>query len=91
MVPLSGAGHLRELHSRIEEGVDGHKPQKQWLGKAMKRFGLIERKTGGHHSRTVYSLNKEQATKLLGEVGEVGGNASGDYPALDLASMGEVG
>lgn len=88
---LSAEDLLRELHLRIEEGIDGHKPQKQWLGKAMKRFGLIERKTGGKHSRTVYILNREQARKLLGIVGEVGGSASDDYPALGLATDGDSG
>ncbi len=53
-------------------GEDEHHPGKQWLGKAMKRLGLVREKKGGKHEKTIYVLEREHANKLLGDNGKVG-------------------
>ncbi|MFC2065983.1 hypothetical protein ACFLUO_02825 [Chloroflexota bacterium] len=55
-----------ELLSYVRTEIDGEiKPGKQWLGKGMKRLGLMKEKKGNKH-KTIYILDKEQADKLLG-------------------------
>jgi hypothetical protein len=62
-----------DLLSQLCLKIDGDiKPGKQWLGKAIKRLGLAKEKIGGKHSKTTYRLDKEQAMKLLGQVGIIG-------------------
>lgn len=81
---------LTVLRNEID-ALEEHKPGKQWLGKAIKRLGLVKEKRGGKHDKTSYILNKEQALKLLGEVGIVGDNEEKDYPVSALASSGDKG
>ncbi|MFC1966470.1 hypothetical protein ACFLWI_05950 [Chloroflexota bacterium] len=61
---------LDDLRLRISDVLEERKPGKQWLGKAVKRLGLVLEKKGGKHKKTVYALNKEQASKLLGGSGD---------------------
>jgi hypothetical protein len=82
----------KELLEKLQSVIDGEaRPGKQWLGRAVQRLGLIREKKGGKHHKTTYVLNKEQAVRLLGEVGEVGDSCFQTSPDRGLASTGDSG
>lgn len=74
MEEITAEDLLTNLCLNIGAGEDQPKPGKQWLGKAMKRLGLIREKKGGKHDKTIYVLERDHAIKLLGDNGIVGDN-----------------
>jgi hypothetical protein len=62
------------FRDQITDTFEDKKPGKQWLGKAMKRLGLIREKVGNKHQRTIYIVDKEQAKKLRGGNEIIGGS-----------------
>ena len=70
---ISAEDLLSTLQAEIPSSYDDKKPGKQWLGKAMKRLGLIKEKKGNKH-KTIYIVDKEQASKLLGGNEIIGGS-----------------
>jgi hypothetical protein len=66
---------LSMFRERIPGTLDDKKPGNPWLGKAVKRLGLIREKVGGKHKHTTYIVDKIQAKKLLGGNEIIGDNS----------------
>ena len=56
---ISNEELLSLVLERIPSSFDDKKPGKQWLGKVIKRLGVIMKKTGGNHPRTIYIVDRE--------------------------------
>ena len=72
---ISAEKLLSMVRQEIPGTFDDKKPGNPWLGKAMKRLGLLKEKQGSKHQRIIYIVNIEQAKKLLGGNGAFGDNS----------------